>query len=68
MLVICFLHSIVDGHRSAGTVAVLAAAPIGDILVVVAADFVVSVAVEYERSPSSLGWNKGNSLVYGHGD
>lgn len=54
VLVVGLLDSVVHCNRSAWTIAVLAAAPVGDVLVVVASDLVVSITVEYERSSAPL--------------
>lgn len=59
VLVVGLLHSVVNCHCPARTVPVFAAPPIGDVFVVIAAHFVVSVAVEYERSSAPLSWNEG---------
>lgn len=58
MLVVGLLDPIVNCHGPSGAVAVLAAAPIGDVLVVVAADLVVPVAIEDERSAAALSWHE----------
>lgn len=58
MLVVGLLDAVVHCHRSARAIAVFATPPIGDILVVVATDLVVPVAVEYERSAASLSGHK----------
>lgn len=55
VLIVGLLHSVVHRHRSAGTVAILTAAPVSDVLVIVAANFVVAIAVEYEGSAAALG-------------
>lgn len=58
VLVVGFLNSVVDGHRPAGTIAVLTAAPIGDVLVIITAHLVVSITVKDERCAAALGWHK----------
>lgn len=46
VFVVGLFDAIVNCHGPAGTVAILATAPIGDIFVVVAADLVVPIAVK----------------------
>lgn len=58
VLVVGFFNTVVHCHRPTWTVSILAAAPIGDVLVIVASDLVVPIAVEYERSSTSLSGNK----------
>lgn len=58
MLVVGLFDPILDGHRSAWTVSVLAAAPISYVLVIITSNLVVSVAVEDERRSAPLGGNK----------
>lgn len=58
MLVVGLLDPVVDGHRPAWTVAILAAAPVGDVLVVIAANFVVSITVKDKRRAAALGWHE----------
>lgn len=60
MLIVGLLNSIIDRHRPTWTVAILATAPICDVLVIVASDFVISVAIENKCSSASLSWNKCN--------
>lgn len=60
VLVVGLLDAIVDGDGPAWAVSVLAAAPIGDILVVVAPDFVVTVTVKDEGRAATLGGHKGD--------
>lgn len=58
VLVVGLLDPVFHCHRPTRTVPVFAAAPVGDVFVVVAAHFVVPVAVEYESRSAALSGNE----------
>lgn len=58
VLVIGFLDSVVDRHSTTWTVPVFTTTPIGDVLVIITPNLVVSITVEYESSSASLSGNE----------
>lgn len=61
VLVVGFLNAIVNSYSAPWTVAILAAAPISDVFVVVAAHFIVSIAVKYKCSSAPLSGHKSDA-------
>lgn len=64
MLIVGLFDPVIHSHCSSRTIPVFTTTPIGDILIVIAANLVISVAVEYKRCSTPLSWNECDSGHY----
>lgn len=58
VLIICLLNPIINCHCPSWAISILATTPIGDVFVIITTNFVIPIAIEYERSTAPLSWHK----------